>query len=109
MATEMLATWLGYSGLPKVPRTQALGSGLHTDPEAAHRAEWGGWGKQYLVWAQAGLGWLQEWLQCTEGRALGPDMLSPFLLELLASVGQKQRTEYTRLSLLACPFGSRAP
>lgn len=36
---------------------------------------------QDLVWAQAGLEWLQEWLWWTEGQGPGPDTMPPLLLE----------------------------
>lgn len=52
-----------------------------------------GWSGQYLVWAQAGLGWLQEWLWWTEGQGLGPDTMSPLLLEAQLSMRHRNKEE----------------
>lgn len=74
-------TLLGFLRPPRVPRTQDQGAGLHTDIEAVYKEGLRGWSGQYLVWAQAGLEWLQEWLWWTEGQGPGPDTMPPLLLE----------------------------
>lgn len=65
-----------------------MGLGFRTGPEAGHRVGLVGRKGQYLAWA--GLGRFQEWPRWLEGWALGPDMVSPLLLEGRSSTRQEE-------------------
>lgn len=65
-----------------------MGTGFCTGPEAGCRVGLVGRKGQYLAWA--GLGWFQEWPRWLEGWVLGPDMVSPLLLEGRSSTRQEE-------------------